>query len=72
MQCFAHRDADVFHRVVFVDVDITFGLNREIEKSMLGQQLQHMIEKPDGGVDLSAPAPSNTHSTRMSVSFVAR
>ena len=35
---------------------IAFGLNGQIEEAMLGQQLQHVVEKPDAGVDLALPA----------------
>jgi hypothetical protein len=35
VKCLAHDDADVFHRVVFVDIEIAFGLHRQIEEAML-------------------------------------
>ena len=56
MQSLAHDDADILHRVVFVDIDVAFGLDRQIEEAMLGQQLQHVIEEANPGVDLPLPA----------------
>ena len=40
---------DVFDGVVLVDIQIAFGVDRKIEPSMLGKQLQHMIQKANAG-----------------------
>src|SRR5207244_360638 len=36
--------------MVVVDVGIALGADREIEEPMLGEQVQHVIEKGNGGV----------------------
>ena len=56
MQRLAHHDPDVFNRVVLIDIDIAFGLDRQVEEAMFRQQFQHVIKKPDGRVDLPLPA----------------
>ena len=52
MQGLTHDDSDILHRVVFVDIDVALGLDRQIEESMFRHQLQHMVEEPDACVDL--------------------
>src|SRR5688572_33498443 len=56
MKRLAHDNPDIFHCMVFIDVEITFGLNSESNKSMLGHQLQHVVEKPNAHVDLALSA----------------
>ena len=56
MQGLAHDDADILHRVVLVDIDVAFGLDGQVEEAVLGQQLQHVVEEANPGVDLSLPA----------------
>src|SRR5580693_5500291 len=43
----ADYDADVFHRVVLIDIEIADSLELKIEPTMLGKKFQHVIEKPD-------------------------
>jgi hypothetical protein len=57
MKRLSHDNADVFDGVMFVDVEIAFRLNSQVEKAMFGQQLEHVVEKPDARVDLPLPAP---------------
>src|SRR5207253_3897792 len=52
MQGLAHNDPDVLNRMVFVDIDVAFGLDGQIEEPMLGQQLQHVVEEANPCVDL--------------------
>src|ERR1035441_2842862 len=52
----AEHDADVFHGVVLVDVEIAFGLQGEVEAAVLGEQLQHMVEEANAGGDVIASA----------------
>ena len=47
----AQHDADVFHGVVLVDIQIALGVELQIEAAMLGEQLQHVIEEADAGGD---------------------
>jgi hypothetical protein len=55
MEGFAHDYADIFHRVMFVDIDIAPGLNGQVEETVLGQQFQHVIEESNPCIDLSMP-----------------
>ena len=48
----AEADADVFDRVVLVDVQVALGANREVDRGVLGQQRQHVVEKADAGGDI--------------------
>ncbi len=41
----SQRQGNIFHRVMSIDVQITFCLNGEIEQSMHGEMGQHVIEK---------------------------
>jgi hypothetical protein len=59
MQGVSHHDPDIFDRVVFIDVNVALRLNGQIEEAVPRQQLQHMIEKPDPGVDLSLSSAVN-------------
>src|SRR5512145_2995329 len=56
MEGLAHDDADVFDRVVLIDVDVALSFNGQVEKSVLGQQLEHMIKEADRRVNLPLPA----------------
>jgi hypothetical protein len=38
--------------VVLVDVQIALGSNLQVDRAMLGQQLKHVIEKTDPGLDV--------------------
>src|SRR5579862_5060024 len=49
--------ADVLHRVVLIDIQIAHRLQLEIKTSVLGKELEHMIEKANAGRDfVAAPA----------------
>src|SRR5687767_1948361 len=56
MKRLAHDNPDILHCMVLVDVEITLGLNSEIKKAMLGQQLQHVVKKANARVDLALSA----------------
>ena len=45
----AEYDAGVFDGVMLVDVEIAFGGEVQIECAVLGEQLEHVVEKPDSG-----------------------
>ena len=47
---------DVFHGVVLVHVQVAVGLQLQIEAAVLGEQLQHVVEKADAGRNLVAAA----------------
>src|SRR5262245_48862560 len=50
----AERDADVFDGVVLVHVEISIRVEPEIEATVPGEQLQHVIEEADTRGDLIA------------------
>ena len=45
----SQRDADVFDRVVLVDIQVPGGFQLQIKPAVLGKQLQHVIEEADAG-----------------------
>src|SRR5207244_5109903 len=51
----AERDADIFDRMVLIDVEIAPGLQRQVEAAVPREELQHVIEKADPGPDVVAP-----------------
>ncbi len=57
MQSLSHHNTDIFHRVMFIDVDVAFRLHGQIEKPVLCQQLQHVVEETDAGGDLALSRP---------------
>lgn len=46
-------DTDIFRSVMGIDFCVAIAANVEIEKSMLGKQRQHMVEKADAGGNLA-------------------
>ena len=46
----AEADADVFDRVVRIDLQVSFGFDLEIECSMPREQLEHVVEEADTGL----------------------
>lgn len=50
-QSFTEANTDVFHRVVGINVQIAFRKDFQIEGSMLRQMGEHMIQKPDAGLN---------------------
>ena len=51
-----HDDADIFHGMVLVHIEIAIGFQLEVEAAVLREQLQHVIEEADAGRDLIASA----------------
>jgi len=45
----AERDADVFDRVVRVDVQVTLGVDLEIEHAVARDLVEHVLEERQGG-----------------------
>ena len=59
---FAEHNAGVFHRVVTVHMQITFGLYRQPETAVHGKRFEHMIKKTDAGGHLHPAAiEANLH-----------
>jgi hypothetical protein len=52
----ADHNADVFHGVVLIDVEIAFGSQLEIEGAVFGEEFKHVIEEADAGRDFVASA----------------
>jgi hypothetical protein len=53
----AQRNANVFHRVVLIDIQVALGIQPQIETPMPSKQLQHVIEEPYARRDLVLPSP---------------
>ena len=47
----AETDPHVFDRMVLIDVQIAFRLDRQVDRRVLGQQHKHVIEEPYAGGD---------------------
>ena len=50
----AKADADVFHAVVIVDFRIALGFHLKVEAAVLGEKLEHVVEKRNAGVHFVA------------------
>jgi hypothetical protein len=50
------RDADVFHGVMRIDVQIALGQNIQIQQTMPGNLVEHVIEKRQSGIKLGVAA----------------
>ena len=48
----AQGDANVFHRVVAVNVQIAFAGNLQIDQAVASDLVQHVVEKTDAGGEL--------------------
>ena len=44
------RDAHIFHGVMAVNVQITFGLDVQVNQAVACNLVQHMVKKTDAGV----------------------
>ena len=55
-QRLAEADADVFNRMMKIDVAVADGSDGEVEQTVLGEQRQHVIEEPDSRIDLGLTA----------------
>ncbi|CDQ08625.1 conserved hypothetical protein [Acidithiobacillus ferrivorans] len=44
-KCLTEGDTDILYRVVGVNVQITLGLNAQVEKAMADDLMDHVIEK---------------------------
>ena len=52
----AETDADVLDRVVLIDVQVAVGLDLQVDRGVLGQQREHVVEEADARGDLRAAA----------------
>ena len=51
------HDTHIFHRMMLVNVEISLGPEFQVKPSVLGEQLEHMVEEADPGGDvIIAPA----------------
>ena len=48
----AERDADVFDRVVAVDVQVALGVDVEVDQAVAGDLVEHVVEEADAGGEL--------------------
>ena len=51
----SHGDAHVFHRVMAVDMQVALALHAQIDQPMARNLFQHVVEKPDAGMELGVP-----------------
>ena len=73
LQRLAEADADVFDRVVLIDVQVAFGLDRQIERRVLGEQRRACGRRSRRRWRCRAwPVPSRLSSSSISVSAVLR
>src|SRR5579883_533366 len=49
VESLAEGDANVFDRVVLVDIEVAFARQRQIEAAVAREQLEHVIEKTYAG-----------------------
>src|SRR5664279_562636 len=49
---FAQSDANVFNRVMFINLEISIALEIEVECAVPSHKLQHVIEKSDAGANV--------------------
>ena len=69
----AERDADVFDRVVAVDVQVALGLDVQVDQAMAGDLVEHVVEKADAGRELRLAAAVQVRRGRViCVSVVSR
>ena len=54
-QEFPEHDADVLDGVVVVDFEVAFGRKGEADPAVLGQMIQHVVEKTDSGPAVASP-----------------
>ena len=68
----AQADADVLDGVVLVHLQVAAGLELQVEIAVGREQVQHVVQEGDAGIDLDVPRPSSSSSRSTSVSRVLR
>ena len=53
----SETNADVFDRVMLIDVKVSLSIDLQVQQRVLGQQRQHVIEESDTRVNLRAAGP---------------
>src|SRR5438105_15216052 len=48
----SERDADIFHRVMRIDVQVAPGLDFQVDQAMPRNLVQHMVEEGYAGIQL--------------------
>src|SRR3954462_4037318 len=66
---FAKRDADILNRVMLIHIEVTAACEFQIECTVTGKQIEHVIEKPNPGGHLVFPLTINVQS-QSNVSLV--
>src|SRR5262249_11280477 len=51
------RNSEVLNRVMLVHVQIAGGLDRQVERAVPSEQLEHMVQKSHAGADGIGPLP---------------
>jgi len=50
VQGLAEGNADVFHRVVTVNMKVAFGMDIEVDQAVAGDLVEHVVKKTNAGV----------------------
>ena len=60
----ADADADILDRVVRAGLQVAGRLHRQVEPAVAGEQVEHVVEEADAGLDASpSPVPSSVRLT---------
>jgi hypothetical protein len=55
---------NVFNSMVHVDVEIALGFDREIERTVLGETVQHVVKEADPGLNVRPTSSIETEGER--------
>jgi hypothetical protein len=59
VKCFSQTDAHILHCVMGIHMEITACIHGKIEKTMLGEELKHVVHEAYPSVDFGVPGPIN-------------
>src|SRR5206468_1560091 len=69
VECLAESDADVFDRVVLVNIEVAFASELQVESAVASKELEHVIEEANAGGNLVGAA-SIDGKRKLDVGFV--
>ena len=58
-----HDKSTVFDAVMVINIEITLATEFEIKPGVLGERIQHVVKKPDAGLDLGNPRSVEVETT---------
>ena len=65
----AQRNPDIFRRVMEVDMQVAFRLDRDVDQRVLGNLVEHVVQKADAGGNRVLPRAIQVHRYR-NIGFV--